>query len=898
MLATTTLMQHDSLRRREKHMLALSRRLLPCVAMALLVGASTSTQAQDGRIAGSVRSPGGQPIAAARVTATHNVSRAARSTTTSADGQYAISGLASGPYTVSATLVGYRRSSRADVQVPTSGPVDFALEVLPLQSITVTATLREQELADIPFSIAAPTASVLRERGADNIEMIAQNVAGFSVQNLGPGQSQVAMRGASAGQIARDQPGVKESVGAYLDDAPISLSLYTPDLDLFDLSRVEVLRGPQGTLFGAGSTAGTVRYITNQPELGVNSLFGEIGANWIDGGSPGGSVKVGTNVPLGEKMAGRIALYHSRLAGWMDAVRSNLLLDQNVNKGERTGVRAALKFAPNDRFTITPRIVLQRLSTEGWNRIDTFNILANPYTTSRPAVTLGERKLYNEIKEPYDDDFILGDVNLRHDFGRANVTSITSYGYRDILVVRDGGALYASVVGGTIGLPEAVYEMDSPFYDVTKLHVFTQEARLAGGTDRARWLLGGFFSNSIRDYGQSVYVSGFTAASGIPTQGLRAAEDELFYSDLDYDLKQTAIFGEGTINVGGKLDLTAGLRYYNFSEDRQQVFDGIFGNNDNGTLLVSQPGSVSANGLAPRFIASFKATDQLTLNAQASRGFRLGGINDPLNASSTCTAADLATFGPLNRPWRDETAWNYEVGAKSQFMGGRAALNLSAFMMDIRDLQLTITAGSCSSRLIFNAPKAVSSGAEIEFTAAPNQNFDFSIAGSFNDAKLRSTFLSGTDTVSGIAEGNRLPSVPKFQASGAATFRRPLRATGSQAFLGASVQHVGSRYTLIDDLANGFGRVDMDQFAAEGGATVGGPLTQQFFDFDPLLPAYTLVNLRTGITRANWETAFFINNLADTRALLALDRERGTRARVGYLTNQPRTIGVSLGFNY
>src|SRR4029077_6360891 len=116
--------------------------------------------------------------------------------------------------------------------------------------------------------IAAPTEEVLRERGVENLEDVAANVAGFSVQNLGPGQSQVAIRGVSSGQIARDQPGVKESVGSYLDESVISLSLFTPDLDLFDMTRVEVLRGPQGTLFGSGWVGGTIRYITNQPFLG------------------------------------------------------------------------------------------------------------------------------------------------------------------------------------------------------------------------------------------------------------------------------------------------------------------------------------------------------------------------------------------------------------------------------------------------------------------------------------------------------------------------------------------------------------------------------------------------------------------------------------------------------
>ena len=147
--------------------------------------------------------------------------------------------------------------------------VDFTLETTLSEEITVTATKREQTLLDVPFSVAAVPEETLRERGVDDIEGVAANVGGFTVQNLGPGQSQVAMRGVSAGQIVRDQPGVKEQVGVYLDESVVSLSLFTPDLDLFDTNRVEVLRGPQGTLFGSGSLSGTVRYITNQPELGV-----------------------------------------------------------------------------------------------------------------------------------------------------------------------------------------------------------------------------------------------------------------------------------------------------------------------------------------------------------------------------------------------------------------------------------------------------------------------------------------------------------------------------------------------------------------------------------------------------------------------------------------------------
>jgi iron complex outermembrane recepter protein len=878
-------------------MLRLDSRCLTFVGLAAALSAIPAyAQTPSARITGTVRDAQGAGLEAARVVAMNNLTRVARSANTAADGSFMVSGLTAGSYTVAVSLVGFRRATRADVQVTGDATVDFVLEPLALQEIVVTATLREQELADVPFSVAAPTASVLRERGADDIEDIAINVAGFSVQNLGPGQSTVAMRGTSSGQIARDQPGVKEQVGAYLDDSPISLSLFTPDLDLFDVGRVEVLRGPQGTLFGSGSLSGTVRYITNQPELGVRSTFGEIGGSWIGGGNGGANVKVGTNVPLGDRAAARIAVYHNQLPGYMDAVQPDFSVNENVNTGARTGVRAAVRFAPSEQFTITPRIVYQQLEMDGWNRIDAYNILANPFTTSREPVRLGERQLFTQIEEPFTDDFVLGDVNLRYDFGGFNLTSITSYTYRDVLVVRDAGALTSSITGGTIGLDEDVYTLNSPLDDATTSRVLTQEVRLAGGVDRARWLLGAFYSTNEREYGQSLLVSGFEAATGIPTQGLRAARDELFFSDLVYDLSQTAVFGEVTLPLG-LLELTAGLRYYNFSEDREQVFDGIFAHDNTGTSVLSVPGSTEADGFAPRFIASFRPNDMITLNAQASKGFRLGGINDPLNLPLCQSRQDTLTFSGRDS-WRDETAWNYELGAKTQWMGGRLSLNLSAFYMDISDLQMTVTAGTCSSRLIFNVPKAVSQGAEIELTVAPNDHFDFSVSGTFTDSELRSTLISvdtlGNETViAGMQEGNRLPSVPRVQGAASATWRWPFRA-GAQGFLTGTYQHIGSRYTQIEDLAPQIGVVNLEALPN----TIGGPLTQSTFRFDPLLPAYNLFNLRLGLTRPNWEAAFFVNNVTDERAFLALDRERGLLARVGYLTNQPRTFGLTLTFNY
>jgi iron complex outermembrane receptor protein len=880
-------------------MVNVGRRFLTFAALAAVLY-GVPADAQSGRITGVVRDARGVAVSGATVRVVNQGTGASSRTTTAADGRYAVSDLAPGAYTVSAVLPGVRTVPQKGVQVAADAVVsiDFVLQPLTLEAITVTAMLREQELANVPFSIAAPTEQLLRTRGAENIEAIAANVAGFSVQNLGPGQSQVAIRGTSSGQIARDQPGVKEEVGAYLDDAAISLSLFTPDLDLFDVSRVEVLRGPQGTLFGSGSLAGTVRYISNQPQLGSSSTFGEVGGSWVDGGSPGSNAKLGFNAPMGDKAAFRVAAYGNRMGGYMDAVQPNFKVNDDVNGGERTGVRAAIRVVPSEHFSFTPRVVFQRVKMDGWNRIDAFNILANPYTTTRPPVTLGERRLFTQVEEPFTDDFLLGDLNLRYDFGGASLTSITSYTHRTILVVRDAGALTSSITGGSIGLPENVYTLDAPLDDSTNSNVWTQEVRLSGGTDRVKWLVGGFYSKNKRHYAQDLFVSGFDALAapilGAPsgfTTGQFSPKDHLFWSRLDYELKQYAAFGEATLSVGTRLDLTGGLRYYKFDESREQIFDGIFGQDAAGNAQ-SQPGATKADGVAPRFIASYKVSDALTFNAQASKGFRLGGINDPLNVT-LCTPADLATFSGRDS-WKDETAWNYEAGFKSRLADGRASINLSAFYMDIRNLQLTVTAGSCSSRLIFNVDKARSQGLELEVTATPNEHWDFSVSAGLNDSKLRSTVSSGGQVLSGLKAGNRLPSVPKVQMSAGATYGWQVN-PGSRAFVTGSYQFIGSRYTQIGDLATGFGTLNLNSFGAN---TIGGPLTQGTFTFDPLLPSYSLVNLRAGLTRESWEVAVFLNNVTDERAFLALDQERGTRGRVGYLTNQPRTGGVTLRFNY
>lgn len=782
-------------------------------------------------------------------------------------------------------VFGLTHGMAAQAQEGQSAQEQQAEEADRVEEVVVTARKREEALQDVPFALSAKTEEQLRSLGAGNLEDLAHNVAGFTVQNLGPGQSQVAMRGISAGQIVRDQPGVKEQVGVYIDESVVSLSLFTPDLDLYDLNRVEVLRGPQGTLFGSGSLSGTVRYITNQPDLQDLRVSGEVSGSFLDGGDFGGHFKAMLNIPIAEDRAAlRIAGYYTDFSGFIDAVQPNGGSDDEVNEGDRIGYRMALRIQPTDNLTITPRVMYQEVDLDGFNREDDYNILANPFTTTRPPVSLGSRDQFTQLEEEFTDDFLLIDGTIEYDFGPVVLTSITSFTDRDLLQVRDATQLTASITAqpDILDQPEAVYTLDAPLDDATDVETFTQELRLSYSGDRLSGVIGGFYSDIDRRYGQSLLVAGFEDATEIETESVLAGKDILFFSDIPYDFEQYAVFGEATYSLTDRLDFSAGVRWFDFEEKRVLNFDGIFADQ-----TIGLPGKTTSDGLSPRFIVSYQLNEDIQLNAQVAKGFRLGGINDPLNVP-LCSPSDLATFGGKTS-FGDEELWNYEIGAKTTLFDGRARLNTSLFYSKIDDLQATLEAGTCSSRIVFNVPDARSQGVEFELVAQPAPGLDLGVAASWTDAELRSTVTSTneegvTAVVGGVEKGNRLPTTPKFQLSAYGTYVWPIR-NDLDGFITGTYQHVGDRYTQIGDQAPGFSTVNLTV------TPIGDPAVSTF-RFNPKLGSYQIGNLRVGVRSPRWELALFVNNLWDERARLALDRERGGRARVGFLTNPSRAVGI------
>lgn len=755
----------------------------------------------------------------------------------------------------------------------------------PIEEISVTARKWSEPLRDVPFSVAASTDADLFLSAAKDINDIARTVTGLTITDLGAGQSQLAIRGVSSGQVVRDQPGIKEQVGVYLDESAISTALFTPDLDLFDMKRFEVLRGPQGTLFGSGSLAGTLRYITNAPHTESLELFGELDTSMNAANGTGLSTKAGLNLPIvPDKAAIRLVTYFNDLAGYVDALYPDGAIRENVNNGTKFGGRISVLLKPAEQLTITPRLVYQSLETNGFPREDIFNVLANPYTETRPSVSLEDRQQFIQLREGLEDDFLLFDTVLSYELEKHLITSVSTYIDRQVAVMRDSGQLTMSILAQPSGfnLSGDLLERDAPLLDETDLSVFSQELRIASNQagNAFQYVFGAFYTDSARDFGQTLVLDEFESLTGLETNYYTDLDDLLFYSRFRFDFQQVAVFGEASYKLSDKWQITGGLRWFDYKEERTLSLDGLFAASD----IQGQDARTVSNGFTPRFILSFKPRKDLQINAQVAKGFRLGGINDPLN-EPLCTAEDFETFG--DRPFfENEELWNYELGFKSTLADGKLTFDVAAFYADINNLQATVDAGSCSSRIIFNIPEARSIGLEAEVYIQPSADFDISLSATMQNAEIRTTLLSETNVLDGISKGNRLPTSPTFQANAQFSYHFQLP-NDWLGFASLSLSYAGKTYTQIGDQVAGFGTVDLTV------ANLGNPGVSQF-SFSPQLPAYQTGNLRFGFRRGKWEASLYVSNIWNEKIRTSLDRERGGIARIGYLLGRPRTVGLTL----
>jgi len=711
-----------------------------------------------------------------------------------------------------------------------------------LQEVLVTSTRTGAEnVQNIPMAVSVLSTEELDRQGVASLTDLQSLMPSLSIQQVAPGQNKFAIRGiVDPGNIDPTNLEDQSLVSVYLDETPISLQGATPDLRVYDLERVEVIRGPQGTLYGAGSMAGTVRFITKKPDATAWSSSLESMGSVTDGGGGNYDVRGSLNAPIVDgKLAGTFTAYRGKDSGWIDNLGYGR---NNANSVDTEQARGALRLRTGE-LTLDASMIYSDLKTGGSNAA--YSDLGNghdQYSTLTPEYSRDRLLLYN--------------LTAALDLEPVVLTSSTSYFDRSFTVGQSFQQAAAAYVFGF--LTPSADVIDNHLYD------FTQEIRVnSKGSGPFKWIGGVFYEASRRHYVQNDYTPGLDAFIGIPSTDLSAPfADDLFYGDEHLRQRQLAVFGEGTYTIGGRLDLTAGVRYFDYNQTYGLFFGGIAGSLAPGQPLT-QVGSGKESGANPRAVATYHVSDDQIVFLEAARGFRYGGVNQPV--PETFCGAALAEQGLSGAPltFGPDKLWSYSLGEKRTFAGGRALLNATAFFIDWRDLQ-TNDQLNCGYYFTQNAGKVTSKGLEVESTVRVDEHLTLGVNASYTDA----TAAQAIPNLSAV-EGDRVPYFPPLIAGGSASYRLSLGA-GQSLVTELNAQFRGSTYSNFSP------------------------------DSRVFIPSSTVLNAAVTYVHGSWEFGLFGRNLTDAHIVTSADRNTFGAFQPGdtYWYARPRTIGIRARLNF
>ena len=586
--------------------------------------------------------------------------------------------------------------------------------------IVVTATRRDESIQKVPISITALNEATIKRTGADSFADYAKTIPGLVYNQNGANSGTFAIRGISTGTLAAN---TQSPVAIYYDDLPTLdtyLPLGTPDLRLFDVDRVEVLRGPQGTLFGSGSLGGAIRIITHKPDLNEFNGKAEATVEATQGGRPSIGANLAVNIPLvTDKLAARIVGYYRHDGGWVDNVTTDR---KNVNKQESYDIRGMLRYDATDRLNFLANISYQRDSPTDSAYV-TYGPAGYTYTGATPQYVTNRQFIANLV------------ANI--DFGFGKLTSSTTYSKRGNNSARDFTPIIIEVYG--LNAP-------SPVSDNITTKSFAQELRLASTSEGPfQWLVGGFYQRNKQHIDEFITTPGFGAALGLPT-------DQSIYGFYDVTSTQKAVFGEASYNITEKLKATAGVR---IAWTEISLFSQADGDLNGGFSELSR--KTRNNAVTPKFALSFQATRDVMVYAQAAKGFRVGQNNlTPLT--------DPVSGDPIPLDYKSDSLWNYEGGVKSTLFDGKVTANAAIYYIDWKNIQLK-TESAVGFAYVGNAGQARSYGAEIELKLRPVKAIEVGSAISINRNKLLSVIPGAAATV-----GDRLPGTPRFTISNYAQY--------------------------------------------------------------------------------------------------------------------------------
>jgi iron complex outermembrane recepter protein len=654
-------------------------------------------------------------------------------------------------------IVAFGLTNRAAAQETTRAT---STDASALEEVVVTATRRSESARDIPMSISAVSEAQLERSGALEAKDVVRMVPGVAYTENSSGQAVLAVRGVQSTAVFGN---LQQTVALYNDEVPVLdlvIPWTVPRLQLFDAERVEVLRGPQGTLFGAGALSGAIRVISNKPDLANYGGAAEASLTTVKGGDIGGSVDAMLNLPVvTDQFALRAVGFYDSSPGWID----NPNLGKDTNSSKLYGGRIQARWKPTENFDL-----IASASVEVNKPHDSAYV---PYGSNSDTATY-------RVPNFNTDNTRIFSVDATYTMPWAALTSSTSYLERTATSSLDFSD-FANVLTGLTAV--------SPLIDRFNTDNFVQELRLASrGEGSFKWLIGGFFEDYKLNLHEQISQEG-VAGTASPYGGFFPTD---FLEDIGIrtKIRDYAAFGEASYDIAPGLMFTAGARYSHYALDTTNQ-GGISGQ----TLFDGPPSTVtksaSNSAVTPKVSLSYKPDKHTMIYALASKGFRTGNTN-------LVSPIDPFTGQSLPQSFEPDTLWNYEIGAKLGLLDNRLSINASAFYIDWQKIQLQVRTSS-GLPYTANAGTAISKGAELEVVGKPTSSFEIGTSLAYTDAKL-------TSVVAGVPAakvGDQLPGSAPFTAYLYGEYSLPVgRATN--VLLRADYSYTGRQFSDLGNLNN------------------------------------------------------------------------------------------------
>jgi outer membrane receptor protein involved in Fe transport len=732
-----------------------------------------------------------------------------------------------------------------------------------MSEIVVTATRRAENISRVAASVVAMNQAALDVRGVKDISDISRITPGLVLNPNGFGtQADISIRGISS------QVGAA-TTGIYIDDTPIQTrvvgySATNTYPQVFDLDRVEVLRGPQGTLFGAGSEGGTIRFITPQPSLTRYSAYVRTEVASTDGGDPSYEGGVAVGGPIVQNTLGfRVSLWDRHDGGYVDredlnpALAGTATLHKNVNWADTQVGRAAFTWAPNDRLTITPSIFFQNRNL---NDIGTF-------WEGYSAPGAGRFVNGQPLAQPDHDHFILPALHAQYELPGVTLISDTSMFQRRDRMIDDYSTLIPAIF-----TPPMNFVPSDPNYSayalmVNKQTVWTEELRAQSSDPSARltWTTGVFLSQSAQKAYETIVDPNFGEVLGAPPEDVLG----LPLIDGKYSLiangegvdKQAALFGEANYRITDKLKLTAGVRVARASFAGDAYATGPF----LGDTIVQPRSTVTETPVTPKAGISYQLDEANLFYFTASKGYRIGGTNMPL--SSFC---DIAAQGYSSVPasYSSDDVWSYELGSKNKLFDRRLQIEASVYHIDWSNIQQLVYISNCGQQFVDNLGQATSNGFDLQF-----------------DARLPHGF--GLDGSVGYTDTTFSKTIPYLVQKGDHIDTQPWSAT-----LGASYDHP----TFGDH--DVYARLEYTYHSKSATTPVTDPANGGYDPTALPAPATNYLDLRGGVRWSGYDVSLFVDNLTNAHPDLTRYSEVIGNPVHRDFTFRPLTVGVTAAYRY